>query len=190
MFILDTYVINELRKMEGLEGSEELERFAKSMPAQNMFVSAASLIDIANAINGTTSLVSRTLLEGWFYDHMLMAMRDQTLPVDADTIRFCREMDLGAAGVTTYAMIAAQAVLKGMTIVTRHPELYAFAGVSILNPWRAVDHPERERQIQEGIDDADNGRLKPLEDVAAKWRERSLANKSELVPGYGPSKPR
>lgn len=172
MFILDTYVINELRKMGGLEGSEELEHFAKSMSAQDTFVSAASLIDIANTIHASTSPFV-PLLESWFYDDLLMSMKDQTLPVDADTIRFCREMDLGAAGVTTYAMIAAQAVLKGMTIVTRHPELYAFAGVSILNPWRAVDNPERERQIQEGIDDADNGRLKPLKDVAAKRRERS-----------------
>lgn len=187
MYILDTYVINELRKVEGLDGSEVLERFAKSMPAQDMFVSAASLIDIANAINASTSPFV-PLLESWFYDHLLMAMREQTLPVDADTIRFCREMDLGAAGVTTYAMIAAQAVLKGMTIVTRHPELYAFTGVSILNPWRAVDHPEQERQIQEGIDDADNGRLKPLEEVASKWRDRSSVRKCELVPGYGPNR--
>lgn len=171
MFILDTYVINELRKVMGLGGSEELKNFAQSMPAQDMFVSAASLIDLANAINVTPNAFE-THLESWFYDHLLLEMKDQTLPVDADTIRFCREMDIGAAGVTSYAMIAAQAVLKGMTIVTRHPELYAFKGVSILNPWRAVDNPEYELQIQEGIQDAKNGRLVSIDDVRAKWSDR------------------
>jgi PIN domain nuclease of toxin-antitoxin system len=145
MYILDTYVINELRKMEGIDGSEVLEKFAKSMPAEDMFVSAASLIDIANTINASTSPFV-PLLESWFYDHLLMAMRGQTLPIDSDTIRFCRELDLGAAGVTTHAIIAAQAVLNRMTIVTRHPELYAFTDISILNPWQAVDRPERKNR--------------------------------------------
>jgi predicted nucleic acid-binding protein len=178
MFILDTYVINELRKLEGLEGSEALERFAKSMPAQDMFVSAASLIDIANSINSTESPFL-PLLESWFYDHLLIAMKDQTLPIDADTIRFCREMELGTAGVTTHAIIAAQAALSGMTIVTRHPELYAFTTVSILNPWLAVDHPERARSIQEGIDAAANGRVRSLEDLSAKWRQRARNTSAE-----------
>lgn len=142
MYILDAYVINELRKLEGLDGSAALEQFAKSKPAQDMFVSAASLTDIANAINDCTSIVSRTLLEGWFYDHLLVIMKDQTLPLDAETIKYCRVMKLGPAGVSTHALIAAQAILKGMTIVTRHPELYAHPGISILNPWREIDMPK------------------------------------------------
>jgi predicted nucleic acid-binding protein len=146
MYILDTYVINELRKMEGLDGSPEIEQFAKSMPAQDMFVSAASLRDIANAINSSTSpFVS--LLESWFYDHFLLSMKDETLPVNVDTIRFCREMKLGAAGVTTYAIIAAQAILNGMVIVTRHPELYPYPGIQILNPWRGIDAPEKQSPV-------------------------------------------
>ena len=74
-------------------------------------------------------------IEGLFETH-----RDRLVPVDAEVMRawagLCAQAE--ASGKRPSAMdslIAAQAISRKLTLVTKNTEDFRFLGVALLNPW-------------------------------------------------------
>jgi predicted nucleic acid-binding protein len=190
MYLLDTYVVETMRRFGGKSSDPVLEAWARSVPASQMYISTTTLIELDCAINKlklaaleeTDPQVSElkreqaSILTTWLQEKLTPSFENRILSIDHQVAQQMAGFNNPLNDKGTHAVIAATALAHRLPIVTRYPERYTFADVSIVNPWRAVDDPEHERLIQEGLDDAERGALTPLETVAAKWRDRAKGN--------------
>ncbi|EQD62198.1 plasmid stability-like protein [mine drainage metagenome] len=76
-------------------------------------------------------------MRNWLDEHVLPTFADRVLPVDTVVAR--RSARLHAPEPKPYrdGLIAATALVHGMTIVTRNVADFQAAGVPLMNPWNA-----------------------------------------------------
>ena len=77
---------------------------------------------------------------GAWVESLFDTHRDRLVPVDAEVVRVWAEIcaEAEASGKTPPAMdslIAAQALSRGLTLVTRNIEDFRFLRVNLFNPW-------------------------------------------------------
>lgn len=135
MFILDTNVLSELRRLERAHPS--LATWAQSNPVTLFFLSAITIVEIELG----TALIERRdkaqglILRAWIDGSVLPRFRDRILPVDTDVALRAAHLHLLDPKAERDGLIAATALVHGMTVVTRNVGDFAPTGVKLLNPW-------------------------------------------------------
>ena len=132
-FVLDTCVLSELTRPRPDAG------VATWLTAQSddlKFVSAVSLGEIAYGIQ-IAPAPRREKLANWYNNVLRPNLGDRVLAFDEATSAVwaslrARHRDAPALD----AQIAATALLRGMTVVTRNTRDFNFTGLSVFNPWR------------------------------------------------------
>ncbi len=142
MYLLDTNVISELRKAGVAQGKfgkadRHVTTWAKGIPSESMFLSVISLLELEH---GTLSMERRDARQGktlrsWLDQYVLPAFASRILPVDTAVARRCAVLHVPNLRSYRDALIAATALVHGMTMVTRDVKDFEATGVSILNPW-------------------------------------------------------
>ena len=131
MYILDTNVISELRKARTGRIDNNVAKWALHTDAADFFVSVITIIlqverrDIRQGI----------MLRSWMDQHVLPAFSDKILPVDTAVALRCARLHVPDRRSERDALIAATALVHGMTVVTRNVGDFELSGVSIINPW-------------------------------------------------------
>ena len=72
---------------------------------------------------------------------MLPAFSGRVLPVDTAVARRCAALHVPDPRSERDALIAATAMVHGMTVVTRNAADFAATGALLLNPWEAQVKP-------------------------------------------------
>jgi len=75
------------------------------------------------------------LLRAWLDHHVLPEFAGRTLPVDTAVAQRCARLHVPDKRGDRDALIAATALVHGMTVVTRNVVDFSATGVAILNPW-------------------------------------------------------
>jgi predicted nucleic acid-binding protein len=78
------------------------------------------------------------VLRRWLDTLVLPELEGRIFPVDAAVARQCARLHVPNPGAERDALIAATALVHGMTVVTRNDDDFKAAGVPILNPWNAA----------------------------------------------------
>ena len=91
---------------------------------------------------GTLSLNRRdpqqaAILRAWLDTRVLQAFADRLLPVNLAVAKQCARLHVPDPQAERDAMIAATALVHGMTVVTRNVADFQPSGVPVLNPWDA-----------------------------------------------------
>lgn len=73
----------------------------------------------------------------WLETRVVREFAERTLPVDATVACRCTELHMPDPRAERDAFIAATALVRGMTVVTRNTGDFAATGVPLLNPWKA-----------------------------------------------------
>jgi len=139
MFLLDTNVISELRKADKGRADRRVTSWAKSVPKEYMFLSAVCILEIEMG----TLLVERrdpfqgAILRNWSENQVLPAFVGRILPIDAAVAIRCAHLHVPKTRSYRDSLIAATALVNGMTVVTRNISDFAPTGVPLLNPWQA-----------------------------------------------------
>lgn len=137
MYLLDTNVVSELRKAKSGKINRQVKAWAKSVSAATLFISAISILELEIGI----LLVERRdplqggLLRAWMDEQVLPAFNDRILAVDKAVARRCAALHVPDPRSDRDALIAATALVHGMTVVTRNVHDFEGAGVATLNPW-------------------------------------------------------
>lgn len=137
MFVLDTNVVSELRKVRLGKANEQVARWADMVEAATLYVSAITILELETGV----LLVERrdvrqgNILRAWLENHVLPEFKDRTLPIDTAVARRCARLHVPDPRGERDALIAATALVHGMTLVTRNTGDFASTGVSLLNPW-------------------------------------------------------
>lgn len=139
MHLLDTHIVSELRKLRSGRADLEVSRWASTAPAGEFFISVITLMELETGV----LLVSRrdpargALLRAWMDGQVIPGFAGRVLPVDDAVALRCAALHVPDPRPERDALIAATALVHGMTVVTRNVADFAPMGVALLNPWMA-----------------------------------------------------
>lgn len=137
MYILDTNVVSELRKARTGKIDTNVAAWAESMEASDLFISSITIMELELGILSVErrDAIQGSLLRSWFEQHVLPEFSGRTLPVDTAVALRCARLHVPDKRGERDALIAATALVHGMTVVTRNVVDFEPTGVSIINPW-------------------------------------------------------
>ncbi|MDE9545324.1 type II toxin-antitoxin system VapC family toxin [Xenorhabdus bovienii] len=137
MYVLDTNVVSELRKIRAGKADPNVAKWAENVDAVDLFVSAITIMELELGV----LLIERkdatqgAILRAWLDQHVLPEFAERTLPVDTAVAQHCARLHVPDRASERDALIAATALVHGMTVVTRNVADFQPTGVKILNPW-------------------------------------------------------
>lgn len=137
MYLLDTNVVSELRKEPAGKAEARVIAWAKKVIARDLFLSAITILEIEK---GVLQIERRDAQQGralrfWLEDRVLPAFEGRILPVDVDVARKCASLHVPNPSAERDALIAATALVHGLTMVTRNVADFMFAGLNVFDPW-------------------------------------------------------
>lgn len=141
MQLLDTNVVSELRKLRSSRMDAQVKRWAKTAPASGFFISVITLMELEAGV----LLVARrdpaqaAVLRAWMSDQVIPGFAGRVLAVDEAVALRCAALHVPDPRPERDALIAATALVHGMTVVTRNVADFAPMGVPLLNPWVRVE---------------------------------------------------
>ncbi|EDV5541888.1 type II toxin-antitoxin system VapC family toxin [Salmonella enterica subsp. enterica] len=137
MYVLDTNVVSELRKVRTGRIDANVAAWAESTDASCLFVSSITLMELELGILSVErrDAIQGALLRTWFEQHVLPEFSGRTLPVDTAVALRCARLHVPDKRGERDALIAATALVHGMTVVTRNVADFEPTGVAIINPW-------------------------------------------------------
>ena len=140
MFILDTNVISELRKIRAGKADNGVTAWATNVDAAFLFISAITVLELETGILQVErrDASQAAVLRAWLNQRVLPEFSERTLPVDTAVALRCARLHVPDRRSERDALIAATGLVHGMTIVTRNVADFKFTGVNILNPWEMV----------------------------------------------------
>lgn len=137
MFVLDTNVVSELRKVRLGKADTNVSAWTESVDASELFVSAITIMELELGVLSIErkDATHGALLRSWLEQHVLPEFSRRTLPVDTAVAQRCARLHVPDKRGERDALIAATALVHGMTVVTRNVADFKPTGVPLVNPW-------------------------------------------------------
>ena len=137
MFLLDTNVVSELRKVRAGKADAGVSAWAANVDASALFMSAITVMELEMGVLQVErrDTAQGALLRTWLDRHVLVEFADRVLPIDAAVARRCARLHVPDRRSERDALIAATALVHGMTVVTRNVADFASTEARIFNPW-------------------------------------------------------
>jgi len=135
MFILDTNVVSELRVPK--KADSKVLAWASSQPVAAQFVSAITILELELGVlqKERKDSAQGVILRSWLEARVLPQFAGRVLPLDQTVTLCCAQLHVPDRCAERDAIIAATALVHGMTVVTRNTADFAATGVKFLNPW-------------------------------------------------------
>jgi len=138
MFVLDTNVVSELRKVRLGKANMNVTAWAESVDAADLFVSAITIMELELGVLSIErkDATQGAMLRSWLEQQVLPEFARRTLPVDTAVAQRCARLHVPDKRSERDALIAATALVHGMTVVTRNTADFVPTGVSLIDPWQ------------------------------------------------------
>ncbi|MBR1133987.1 type II toxin-antitoxin system VapC family toxin [Bradyrhizobium iriomotense] len=135
MFLLDTNVISELRRPD--KADRHVVAWANATPAANFFISAISILEIelGAGLIERKDAAQGAVLRSWINNQILARFEGRILAIDTSVAQRCAQLHVPNPRAERDALIAATALVHGLTVVTRNVGDFEPMGVTLLNPW-------------------------------------------------------
>ena len=135
MYVLDTNVVSELRRP--LKAAPEVLAWADKTALASFFLSSITVLELEL---GTLQMERKdakqgAVLRAWLESQVLARFEERILPVDTAVAQCCARLHVPDPRAERDALIAATALVHGMTVVTRNVDDFIATGVKIFNPW-------------------------------------------------------
>ena len=137
MFLVDTNVVSELRKIRHGKSDRRVAAWADSVDAVDLYLSVVTIQELEIGI----LLIERrdpsqgAMFRSWLNGHVLPAFSGRILDVDTAVALRSARLHVPDPCPVRDGLIAATALVHGMTVVTRNTADFAPSGVTTLNPW-------------------------------------------------------
>lgn len=140
MFMLDTNVVSELRKVRFGKADSNVARWADSVDASSLYLSAITVLELETGVFQIERRDSKQghMLRMWLDNYVLPEFSGRVLPIDTVVAQRCARLHVPDPRAQRDALIAATALVHGMTVVTRNVDDFKPTGVALLNPWKST----------------------------------------------------
>src|SRR5947207_265076 len=134
---LDTNIVSELRRAR--KAHPKVRTWAQTLPAANLYLSVISILELEIGV----LLMERRdrkqggILRAWMDGHVLPTFAGRILAIDTAVAQRCAALHVPDARSDRDALIAATALVHGMTVVTRNMSHFQPMGVAVVNPWQS-----------------------------------------------------
>lgn len=138
MFVLDTNVVSELRKVRAGKANRGVADWAASVPSAQMFVSAITVheLELGVLLAERSDPARGEVLRTWLDDSVAAAFADRVLAVDDVVARRAATLHVPDPAPFREALIGGTALVHRMTVVSRNVrDFERFAGLEVLDPW-------------------------------------------------------
>jgi toxin FitB len=139
MFILDTNVVSELRKIRLGRADARVAKWADSVESVDLYLSAITVqeLEIGVLLAERRDPAQGAVFRAWLNSHVLPAFAGRILPVDTAVAQRSGKLHVPDPRPVRDGLIGATALVHGMTVVTRNIADFEPFGVRLLNPWEA-----------------------------------------------------
>lgn len=138
MYVLDTNVVSELRKVRSGKANPGVAAWAETVSSAELFISAVTIHELEHGV----LLMERTdpqqgaVLRAWLDRSVAAAFSGRILPVDDKVARRAAMLHIPNRAPFRDALIGGTGLAHGMTVVTRDlKDFDRFEGLDVLNPW-------------------------------------------------------
>ena len=137
MFVLDTNIVSELRKVRSGKADPRVAQWADSVDVADLFVSAITIheLELGVLLAERRDTAQGAVLRTWLNTHVLPAFAGRVLPVDTAVAQRSARLHVPNTQPLRDGFIAATALVHGMTVVTRNVTDFLASKVEIINPW-------------------------------------------------------
>ena len=137
MYLLDTNIISELKKLDSGKIHPQVQRWAYSINLMQTKISVVSIIEIRTGIlslarKGQAQAAS---FDNWFTNRLLPAYRTRTLSVDTEVALICAQLHIPTKRPINDAYIAATAIAHNLTLVTCNVRDFQGLPLMLENPF-------------------------------------------------------
>lgn len=138
MFLLDTNVVSEIRKIASGRADGNVAAWASGVDAAQTYLSAITIGELEHGVllAERRDPDSGAVLRNWLDNDVYGEFDQQILPVDAAVARRAAALHVPDPAPVADALIAATAASHNMVLVTRNAgDFGRFEDLQILNPW-------------------------------------------------------
>lgn len=144
MYLLDTNVVSEVRKVEEGRADARVTTWQAQVDPAACFISSITLMELEIGVlrMERRDAAQGALLRAWLESRVLVEFAERVLALDEAVARRCASLHVPDPRPERDAMIAATALVHGMTVVTRNTADFESTGVGLLNPWQSASLQE------------------------------------------------
>ena len=137
MYLLDTNVVSELRKVRAGKADKWVAAWAESAVTAELYLSVITILEleIGAKWKARQDAAHGRLLRTWIDAQVLPAFVDRILPIDVGVAQRCAALHVPNTRSERDALIAATALCHGLRVVTRNVSDFEGLGVEIVNPF-------------------------------------------------------
>lgn len=135
MYLIDTNVWSELRNRG--RAHPHVRAWAEGPKESELYLSAVTVFELERGVLLMERRDPRqgARLRAWLDQRVLAPFERQILPVNTTIARRCAALHVPDPRPERDALIAATALVHGLTVVTRNIADFEAMGVDLLNPW-------------------------------------------------------
>jgi toxin FitB len=137
MYLLDTNVVSELRKVRLGKADAGVAKWADSVDAADLYLSVITLqeLEIGVLLAERRDPVQGAVFRAWLNGQVLPAFAGRILDVDIAVAQRSARLHVPNPHPVRDGLIAATALVHGMIVITRNVADFEPTGVPIFNPW-------------------------------------------------------
>lgn len=137
MFLIDTNVISESRKMRSGRAAPQVVAWLKATDPSTTFVSAMTLFELELGVVRIErrDAAQGTSLRRWLDQIVKPGFAGRVLAMDGAVALACAGLHVPDPVSERDGWIAATALVHGLTVVTRNVRDFEGTGVGVVDPW-------------------------------------------------------
>ena len=137
MFLLDTNVVSELRKVRLGTADANVATWADQVEPAELYLSVIVVqeLEIGVRLAERRDTAQGAIFRAWLEGQVLPAFAGRILPVDTTIALRSAALHVPDPRPIRDGLIAATGLVHRMTVVTRNIADFAPTGVAVLNPW-------------------------------------------------------